>query len=279
MVHSPPSRLSVVIGTQPWLVDLEPAHDLSIPLTFDDLQPSFFGAPVATSTPLAAGTFVGDVRRGGSCNCASHAITPHCNGTHTECVGHITLERVSVRDVAQAPLYPAVLASVTPLPASATDERSDPAPQPGDVLVTRSELVRATRGIDLSGSNTLVVRTLPNTASKRHKNYDAGPPPPYFTVAAMQWILEAGIVHLVVDLPSIDRASDQGLLTAHRLFWGMPPGGKSLAAATRSLATITELAYIDDAVPDGHYMLSLQIAPFAADAAPSRPMLYRRVAA
>lgn len=277
-MHSSPA-LNVIVGTQPWRVHLEPAHDLSIPLTFDAAQPRFFGAPPATSTPLVAGTFVGDVRRGGTCNCESYELTPHCGGTHTECVGHITLERVSVRDAAKALLYPAVLASVTPVAASDTDERSDPMPQSGDRLVTRSELVRATRGMHLDGSSAIVIRTLPNTAGKQSRNYDAGHAPPYFTIAAIEWMLGLGVEHLVVDLPSIDRASDQGRLTAHRLFWGMPPGEQSVAAAKRAHATITELAYIDDSVPDGHYMLSLQIAPFAADAAPSRPLLYRRIAA
>jgi hypothetical protein len=33
------------------------------------------------------------------------------------------------------------------------------------------------------------------------------------------------------------------------------------------------LAFIDDAIADGHYLLNLQVAPFVADAAPSRPIL------
>jgi arylformamidase len=271
--------LRVQVANTSWLVETEPAHDLSIPLAFDGAQPTFFGAPWATSTPLAAGSFVGDVRRGGSCNCASYSLTPHCGGTHTECVGHITLERMSVRDVARAPLYPAVLLSVSAIDAPSSDERSDPAPQPGDRLITRSELLRASAGIDVRGSQALVVRTLPNATDKQWQNYDTQPPPPYFSLQAMQWIVEIGIEHLIVDLPSIDRSSDEGRLSAHRVFWGMPPGEKSAAAAARASATITELAYIDDAVPDGYYMLSLQIAPFVADAAPSRPLLYRRIAA
>lgn len=271
--------LRVVVADTPWLVATEPAHDLSIPLEFDGAQPSFFGAPSATAAPLAAGSFIGDVRHGGSCNCASYSLTPHCGGTHTECVGHITLERMSVRDVARAPLYPAVLLSVSPIDAASSDERSDPAPQPGDRLITRAELLRASEGIDVRGSQALVVRTLPNPADKRWQNYDTEPVPPYFSLQAMEWIVDAGIEHLVVDLPSVDRSSDEGRLSAHRVFWGMPPGAKTASAARRAGATITELAYVDDAVPDGYYMLSLQIAPFVADAAPSRPLLYRRIAA
>jgi hypothetical protein len=89
----------------------------------------------------------------------------------------------------------------------------------------------------------------------------------------MQWIVALGIDHLVVDLPSIDRAADEGHLTAHRLFWGMPPQVTDAFHATRAHATVTELAYIDDAISDGLYLLNLQVAPFNADAAPSRPFL------
>jgi arylformamidase len=45
------------------------------------------------------------------------------------------------------------------------------------------------------------------------------------------------------------------------------------AQATRPNATVTELAFIDDSIADGQYLLNLQVAPFVADAAPSRPIL------
>jgi hypothetical protein len=40
-------------------------------------------------------------------------------------------------------------------------------------------------------------------------------------------------------------------------------------------STITELIYVPNAVEDGRYLLNLQIAPFAADASPSRPLLFK----
>lgn len=278
MSHSRPAEFQLEIGNRRWLVAPEPAFDLSIPLTFDGMQPTFFGAPAASSSPLTAGTFVGDIRRGGSCNCSSYALTPHCSGTHTECVGHITAERVSVRDLALAPLYAAALLSVTPADPSGTHERSDPPPQPGDRLVTRAALIGASQGYDLNACNALVVRTLPNTQDKPYRNYDDAAAP-YLSIEAIQWIVQLGIDHLIVDLPSIDRGSDEGRLTAHRHFWGIPAGDTRLAAAKRPHATVTELAYVSDAVADGYYVLSLQVAPFAADAAPSRPILYRRTLA
>ncbi|HEX2492128.1 MAG TPA: cyclase family protein [Steroidobacter sp.] len=249
-------------------------YDASIPLAFDGMQPSFFGAEHASARPLAAGAFIGDVRRGGSCNCASYSLTPHCNGTHTECVGHIVEERVSVRDAACAHLSAALLISTAPVDAAATCEASDPRPHAGDRLITQTLLEAAARGQGLSDYDALIVRTLPNNPTKRFRNYSAGhEAPPYFSAEAMRWIVEQGVRDLVVDLPSVDRANDEGRLTCHRIFWGLPAGAKSAAAATRAYATITELAYIDNAIADGPYLLNLQIAPFAADAAPSRPIL------
>jgi hypothetical protein len=41
-------------------------------------------------------------------------------------------------------------------------------------------------------------------------------------------------------------------------------------------ATITELVYVKDEIPDGRYDLNLQTAPFVNDATPSRPLLIHR---
>lgn len=263
----------VQIGEKRWIADPAYAVDLSIPLDFAGAQPSFFGAARAAATTLEAGSFIGDVRRGGGCNCATYSLTPHCNGTHTECVGHVTADAVAIRDVAIEHLSPALLVTVVPEAAERTEEVSDPAPQPGDRLITRRAL-QSSAGTLLCGCDALVVRTVPNDRSKRHHDYDAGPPPPYFSAQAMQWIVDQGIRHLVVDLPSIDRYADGGKLTAHRLFWGLPAGLADSMQATRRYATITEFAYIDAAIADGRYLLNLQVAPFASDAAPSRPILY-----
>lgn len=249
-------------------------YDLSIPLTFNGPQPSFFGAAHASSQAITGGSFVGDVRRGGSCNCATHTLTPHCNGTHTECVGHVVEDAVSIRDVASDHLSAALLISTAPVDASATCEASDPRPHAGDRLLTQALLEAAVGAERLSNFDALVVRTLPNDPVKRFRNYSAGDEaPPYFSAEAMRWIAEQGVQRLIVDLPSIDRANDEGRLTCHRIFWGLPAGGKTLDAAMRPNATVTELAYIANEIPDGRYLLNLQVAPFVADAAPSRPIL------
>lgn len=257
--------LAVDIGGRRWSVaEQGPGHDISIPLRFDAEQPTFFGAAPASERPLAAGSFVGDVRQGGSCNCSIHTFVPHCNGTHTECVGHITRERMNVRNLAVHHLSAALLVTVEPQ--AAPDIH-------GDKVITRQALRSVVEPHRLADYRALVVRTLPNDESKLTRNYDSDPPPPYFTADAMSWVVEHGIDTLVVDLPSIDRAQDGGRLAAHRVFWGMPEGGTSGAPASRAHATITEMAFIPDAVADGHYLLNLQIPPFMSDAAPSRPIL------
>ncbi len=275
------SQAALVVETaeRRWLVDAAHAVDLSIALRFDGPQPSAFGAAAAQGQALEAGAFVGDVRRGGSCNCSSYSLTPHCNGTHTECIGHITHERISVRDIAADHFVPALLLSVTPEAREATTESSIPAPQPADRLITRRALQQAASAHAASAFGALVIRTLPNSRDKLTCDYGAAATPPYFSAEAMCWIVAQNVRHLVVDLPSLDRGADQGHLTTHRLFWGMPPGEKSFSAATRATATVTELAYIDDTVADGFYLLNLQVAPFDADAAPSRPILYPAVPA
>lgn len=257
------STLSVEIAGRRWRVSPS-GHDISIPLRFDEAQPTFFGAAAASAQPITAGSFVGDVRHGGSCNCSVHTLAPHCNGTHTECVGHITEERLSVRDLAIRHMSAALLISVAPEPSAETS---------GDRVVSLAALLEAIGGARLNDYQALVVRTLPNDSSKLTRNYDAGPMPPYFTVDAIRYVVEHGIDTLVVDLPSIDRAQDGGKLAAHRIFWGMPAGSTSAATATRKHATITEMAFIDDAVASGPYLLNLQVAPFVIDAAPSRPIL------
>lgn len=257
-------------GGRRYRVDTEAAVDLSTPLEFDGPQASHFGAPSASARPLEAGDFVGDTRQGGSCNCEVLTLVPHCNGTHTEGVGHITQTRLSVAALATRPLYLARLVSVVPVSPETTRETSKPEPAADDRLITRTAL--AGGGLAAGEAEALIVRTSPNDVAKRTRDWSAGPMPPYFTREAMHSIVEAGIQHLLVDSPSIDRAHDGGHLTGHRIFWGVDD--ESTGAARRPGATVTEMIFVPDTTPDGFYALSIHVPPFATDAAPSRPLLY-----
>jgi kynurenine formamidase len=258
-------------------VDLSRPVDLAVALDFSGPQPRHFGAPRASSRPFEAPGFKGSVAQGASCNCELITLIPHCNGTHTECVGHLTRERLDAYRVAPAGLLPALLLSVSVERAGASGEGSDPAPQPGDLLITRRALERAWPQEAPFEARAVVIRTLPNSPEKRVRDY-TGQIPPYLSQQAAQGLVGRGILHLIVDVPSIDRARDEGRLTAHRIFFGLGPASVELAAAMRAAATITELAFVPDSVPDGPYLLELQVPALAGDAVPSRPLLYRLTA-
>lgn len=255
-------------------VDLARPLDLSVELDFRGPQVRHFGAPPASAQPFSGPAFPGSVARGASCNCESITLIPHCNGTHTECAGHLTREALHAHRIVPRGLVPALLLSAKPVFSGQAAESSDPAPQRDDALVTR-DVLRTGWPRELPFvPRALVIRTLPNDSDKRTRDY-TDTTPPYLTSEAAQYIVQRDIEHLVVDLPSIDRAHDEGRLTAHRLFFGLPPGEFALARASRSRCTVTELAFVPDEAADGPYLLQLQVPAINGDAVPSRPLLYR----
>jgi arylformamidase len=255
-------------------VRLEDPIDISIPLNFGGPQPNAYGVPLATSEAVCSGDLVGDTRRGGSCNFEQYSLIVHCNGTHTECVGHITKERMSVRDCLRDSFVPALLLTIEP--ARDSKESYSIEIESTDRLITQDALEKATAAIDDISvlPAALIVRTLPNTEAKLIQKY-GDQVPPYFTTEAMEFIVENRFRHLVVDLPSIDRLYDEGKLSNHRRFWSVEPGSFEIGPRTAINNTITELAYVPDRLADGIYVMNLQIAPFQSDAAPSRPLLFR----
>ena len=120
--------------------------------------------------------------------------------------------------------------------------------------------------LKLGRVDALVIRTLPNTANKRTQNY-SGNNPVYYSSGAMEAIVSAGIQHLLIDLPSVDKEDDGGAVRAHHIFWEYPTN-------PQLHKTITEMIFVPDNVSDGYYVLDIQIAPFDIDASPSRPILY-----
>jgi len=263
----------IALGDAEVGVDMSRPVSLAVELDFAGPQPRHFGAPPASAHPFAAPGFPGAVALGASCNCDVISLVPHCNGTHTECVGHLTRERLDASRVAPLGLLPALLVSVDPEPPGAGAEGSDPAPRADDLLVTRRSLEHAWPAQPPFAPRALIVRTRPNDAGKRVHDY-SGETPPYLTREAASLLVERGIEHLIVDLPSVDRARDEGRLSAHRIFFGLPPGASTLAQARRPQATITELAFVPDEVRDGACLLELQVPALAGDAVPSRPLLY-----
>jgi kynurenine formamidase len=254
-------------------VDLARPIEIAIDLNFHAAQPRHFGAPPAVTQPFSVPGFSGSVARGASCNCNVITLIPHCNGTHTESVGHLTTEPLDAHRQVPRGLVPAWLTTIEPVDARASLETTDPAPLPADKLITRSALEQSWPSILPFRARAVVVRTLPNDIDKARRDYTDSPPP-YLSREAAEFLVARGIEHLVVDLPSIDRSHDEGRLTAHRVFFGLPRGASSLALAERARATVTELAYIPNEVADGPYLLQIQVPAIGGDAVPSRPLLY-----
>jgi arylformamidase len=226
--------------------------------------------------PVRTEQFLGSVAEGGAVNFRDVYFNPHGHGTHTENVGHIVDTDVPVVRSIGSSHYMAKLVTVVLMRQDATQGVSQGASQDlpqdlsqnletgasqGDWVVDEESL----EGFDLK-VDALIIRTKPNDHSKVQRQY-SGTNFPYLTISAMQRIVDAGVQHLLIDLPSVDREEDGGELAAHHLFWHVP-------VEPNFQKTITELIYIPNEIADGMYVLNLQVSNFANDAAPSRPMLF-----
>lgn len=251
--------ISFEIASRKYAADLSRGISLAIPLRFDGPQPSFFGAAPASAQPVKSGAWVGDVRKGGSCNVYRYQLVPHCNGTHTECIGHMVEEPVSVADCLPGVPLPATLVSVSPK----------------DMVIDTTQLQAALlRHPQTAFHRALIIRTLPNGTDKLDRNYEGPLPAAYLGLDAAELLVRMGVEHLLLDVPSLDPAEDEGRMSAHRVFWDMPADSRRLADARRPQATVTEMIYVPDSISDGYYLLDLQIPAFMTDAAPSRPVIY-----
>lgn len=232
--------------------DLSQPLDLSMLLKEGLENVNCFYAPPVEYWPVVAGSFIGDTTKGGPVNFFNVKLNPHGNGTHTECVGHIAKERYVLRDCLAESHFFAKLVSIFP---QKTDD--------GDRVIFREQLeVIFTK----NEAEALIIRTLPNDDLKKRTNY-SGANPPYLHHEAARYLVECGVQHLLLDLPSVDREEDGGQLLAHRVFWQYPE-------AVRKHCTITELIYAPNEIRDGFYVLNLQTASFDLDASPSRPVVF-----
>ena len=249
-------------------VNFSKGNDISIPINFNGEQPNTYGVDGATSKPYQDGQFIGDTRNGGPCNFETYSFTPHCNGTHTECIGHITDERVSVLSSLNQEMIRATLVSVTP---KNTTENYIPDLNKEDLVITKEDLESQLKDIDPAFLQGLIVRTTPNFEDKKSRDY-MKVTPAFFSIDAMEYIVSLGVDHLLVDTPSVDRLLDDGRLSAHNIFWETK--GKKFNPNTQN-KTITEMIFVPSSLEDGAYLLNLQIPAFVSDAAPSRPIIYK----
>lgn len=233
-----------------FVFDLTKPISLAIPL-HDGPQVNCYFAPPFSSSAVVMGDFIGDTGKGGLLNYKNIALNPHGNGTHTECLGHICDNGLTINQALKTYHVLAQILTVTP----------EKLPN-GDSVISAEQL----KGQWGDGVSAIVVRTRPNSDEKLLKNYN-NTNPPYFLAETTEFLANQGINHLLVDLPSVDREEDGGKLLAHRAFWQYPEN-------PRLWATLTELIYVPDEVADGTYLLNLQIAAFELDAAPSNPVIF-----
>lgn len=242
----------LIIGGKQVEVDLSKPLDISIPLTASVENPIAWYLDKPTIEPVKDGDWIAKVSEGASVNFNTIVFNPHAHGTHTECIGHITSEFHSINETLKTFFFLGEVITV------------EPEIQGVDTVISENQIKTLLKG---KSPEALIIRTLPNTDSKKQKKY-SNTNWTYLSEAAANYIKEIGIQHLLIDTPSVDREKDEGKLLAHKAFWNYP-------SKPRLEATITEFIYVEETVNDGSYLLNLQIAPFHNDASPSKPILYK----
>lgn len=233
--------------------DLSKPIDISIPIRTGEINVNAWYVPPVKIEPVRMGDWIGDVKKGGSVNFRNIQFNPHGNGTHTECVGHISHEDYSINQCLKTYFFIAELITVLP----------EETPE-GDLVITKQHIENC---LGEKRPEAIVIRTLDNSPFKINKHY-SDTNPPYLHPKAAELIDVLGIDHLLIDLPSVDKEVDGGKLLAHRAFWQYPKN-------TKSNRSITEMIYVPNNVYDGTYLLNIQIASFENDASPSKPVLYQ----
>jgi len=251
-------RAHVELGEDSFLADLNHPIDISLELSSERNARAWY-VDLPRIEPVRTEHFTGSVDEGGSVNFRNIFFNPHGHGTHTECVGHITQKVHSINDHLTSFHSVATLITVQP-DALLHDDRWM---KKGDLVITKTHIERLWND---RRCESLIIRTTPNGREKTTKNY-SNTNPIYIHPEAMQVIADSHIKHLLIDLPSVDRESDEGQLLAHKIFW-------NVSKKVHFSRTITEMIYVPNENADGLYLLELQVAPFKNDAAPSRPVLY-----
>lgn len=235
-------------------IDLSKPIDISIPIDMSKKQVNAWYLDDAKIFPEEFDGQKIKVSEGASVNFNGIRFNPHSHITHTECVGHITEKIHSINKNLNQFFFFAEVITVVP-EVLAKDE-----------VISKKQLQFA---LGNKKREAVVIRTLPNLPEKKSHRY-SNTNPPYLLEEATIYLREKGVKHLLIDLPSVDREKDQGLLLAHNAFW-------NTAGNLRLDATITEFIYVPNKVKDGTYFLNLMVAPFENDATPSKPVLYEMI--
>ncbi|MEO6695138.1 MAG: cyclase family protein [Ignavibacteria bacterium] len=266
-------ELKFTVNNKEYKCDSSTPLIISIPMIFNGDQPNTYDVKKATAKAYEKDGFIGDTRKGGGCNFEQCNFIAHCNGTHTECVGHISLERISIHDTLKDSLIASTLITVNPEKAFDATDQYIPEKNAEDLIITKSIVEKKINNLEMDFLEGLIIRTLPNDDTKKSRRYMENQAP-YFSIEAMEYIVSLNVKHLLIDLPSVDRTFDDGKLTAHHIFWNVPFDSHDINIKNHSMKTITEMIYASKEIEDGKYLLNIQFPEFEADAAPSRILLY-----
>ncbi len=236
-----------------WKADLSKPMDVAIPMGVEGPRAWYVAPPQIT--PVMENGFVGSIALGGKVNFFNVHFNPHGNGTHTETLGHIDPNHFPISQWNGPFIAHALLISVEPTVIEKELGK--------DSVILWNQIEEE---VEKLRPTALIIRTLPNRTEKWNCNY-SNSHFPYLEATIGDNLNRLGVLHLLVDLPSVDREQDGGLLECHHAFWGFPEN-------PRYDATITELIFVKDEVKDGLYCLFLQPPGFQNDAAPSRPLIY-----
>lgn len=239
-------------------IDTSNFYDASIGLsnTLENPRAWYVDSPIIE--PVRTPDFVGSVAEGNSVNFRNVSFNPHGHGTHIECLGHVTQEVYSINQLFNSFFLKAQLITIAP------KQFYNEAFKQTDLLITVEQLSeQLTEPIEC-----LMIRTLPNSTEKKHRNY-SNTNFPYLHHDCVELLDKFHVKHLIVDLPSVDRENDNGILAFHKSFW------KTNTNNPRMDRTITEFAFFSDDVKDGTYLLNMQTAPIENDATLCRPLLFQ----
>ena len=234
-------------------IDTSKPIDISIEMTNKASGLVAWGQGAPKMEPVRDENFIGSIKEGGVVNFNDIMFNPHAHITHTECCGHITEDFFSINDVLKTYFFEAQLITMEP---EGIENK----------IITLNQIKEITLH---EGVKALVIRTLPNKAEKLTANY-TNTNPPFLDVKIANYLINLGVEHLLVDLPSVDQERDEGELAFHHAFWDVP-------LEPNVTRTITEFIYVPDDVRDGNYILELQVSPMKNDASPSRPILYNKM--
>ncbi len=265
--------ISISHNKKDYRVDTKNSFDISIPYDFNGDQPNFYDVAEGQLKYLQSGETIYSVEKGAGCNVPEISLNIHCSGTHTECAGHLLENPGDIGVMLKDIIIPTVLITVKSTSFGESGESYHCEVEHEEQIISKKSIQNKFATWTKYQPDALIIRTTPNPNEKKYYRY-SNHSPPFFSNDALRFIKDFGICHLVADLPSIDRMEDNGILGNHRIFWGAGEDARG-EINSKSMGTITELAFIEDNIPDGFYFLNIQLPHFVCDAAPSRPILLK----